>query len=89
MDFDFVGIHGTVWCWLWTSSAYVNISAFLNLENLIPGIIECAMARSQLNIHVLFKFTSMATIHTAPDGFRFWWNIWNGILLALDEQRVR
>ena len=28
-------------------------------------------------------------LHTAPDGFWFWWNKWNGIVFALDEQAVR
>ena len=30
-DFDFVRMHGTVWCWLWTSRAYIFNSSFLNL----------------------------------------------------------
>ena len=67
IDFDFVGISGTVSCCLWTdrgslSSLYVGISAFSNSKVLFLGV-ECTMARSQLHTLVLFKYTTMATTH--------------------------
>ena len=49
VDFDFGGIYGTVSCWLWTSSMYVSISAFLNL--LVWLLNYWHMARSRLHTH--------------------------------------
>ena len=78
----------TVSCWLWMNREYVGIGAYL----LSLLRVSCTMTRSQLHNRLLFKYTTMAMAHgtkICADWFWYWLNIWNGAVLALDEQSVR
>jgi len=91
--FGFGGINGTVSCWLYLDKQFVRwYECILKFIGVITWYNRMRyMARSQLHTHhVLFQFTPMTTTHTRLlDGFRFWWNTWNGIVFALNEQEVR
>ena len=74
-------IYATVSCWRWTNSQYVGIRACLNLNVSLLGI-RCTMTPSQLHTRLLFNYNDIRTCADVN------W-IWNGIVLALDEQEVR
>ena len=78
-DVDVDWMYGTVTCWLWMNRKYVGIGARLNFNVSLLGIHTC--------IHTCLLFNYNCNGVQTP--LRWCWrNIWNGIVLALDEQEV-
>ena len=84
INVDVDRIYGTVWYWLRTNRMYVGmISACLNWN---VAFLRCTMTPSQLYTRLLFNYNGNDT-RLCADVDVDW--IWNGIILALDEQKVR
>ena len=82
-------LYGTLPCWFWIYRKYVGIGACLN-PNVSLLDIWCTMTWSQLHIWLLFQ-TLQRRWYMKHDSKPLWCSldIWNGVVLVLDEQIVR
>ena len=81
--------NGLVSCWLWTSRKYVGIAlvhtlVWSNVALLCVRYTDCNHTIMWCRIQLQWWWRPAAI-----RWFWFWLNVWNGVVLVLDEQGVR